>query len=89
MRDQDERRRTPQDAFQALAQVFRVQGGKAFVQQQHLGSLQQGACQEYSTTLALGRPPTGIADELIEPGARLVHTDAAADQGRFSALADH
>jgi len=53
MRDQNQRRGTPQDTLQALAEVLRIQGGEAFIQNHQFGLLQQSARQEDSRALAL------------------------------------
>ena len=66
MRDQHQRRCAPQNACQALAEILRIQGGEGFIEHDYFGFLQQGTCQKDSAALALGKPPTGIADELIE-----------------------
>ena len=87
MRDQDQGRCAAHDALEAAAEILRIQGGETFVQHHDFGFLQQSTRQKDAATLALGQPPTGIADGLIarrtsraaaNKGAAIRHAAAAA-----------
>ena len=55
-------------AFQALAEILRIQRGQAFVEQNHLGILQECAGEKNAAALALLQLPAGFAYDLVEPG---------------------
>jgi len=64
VRYHQERFRSPQDAFQGLAEILRIQRGKALIQNYQVAALQQGPCQEQAAAFPLRELPTGFAHHL-------------------------
>src|SRR6516164_7809728 len=72
MGDDQQGRGALQRTAQGQAQGRGVEGGKALVEDDDVGALQQGARQVETALLAVGEPPAGVADHLQQPGSSAV-----------------
>lgn len=70
MCDRHQAFRPPEDAFQALPRILRVERGKALVQDEDIGSLQESTRYEDAASLTLRKLPSRLAHGLLHARGR-------------------
>src|SRR3972149_8965084 len=66
MRDHQQAGRAAEGAIEGAAEIVRIQGSEAFVQDDQVGALEQCPGDEETASLAVGKLPTGLSHHLLQ-----------------------
>src|SRR3972149_515038 len=70
MRDHQQAGRAAEGAIEGAAEIVRIQGSEAFVQDDQVGALEQCPGDEETASLAVGKLPTGLSHHLLQTPRR-------------------
>ena len=72
MPDDQQRVRQRRGLCETVAQAFRIELGKAFVEHNQIGILEQRSCDEHAAAFAVRQLPPGLTHELKQPARHSV-----------------